>query len=151
MATCEERIDEQMESAMARLREALCDEEIAEVYALECEECGHKWQSEEELDDCLECDSSDVLADLVEREEERETRDSYMEHILWFNKKYEVWRVELSCGGPQDYIDLFVDPEDHVIDHAIYHFLDWFDGAQRYVGGDDLENVRTMFEAYIGI
>ena len=148
MATCEERIDEQMESAMARLREALRDEEIVEVYALECESCGHKWQSEDEFEDCLECNSEDVLADPVDQEE-RETRDSYMEDVLWFGKRFEVWRVELSCGGPQDYIDLFVDPEDHVIDHAIYHFLDWFDGAQRYVGGDDLENVRAMFEAYV--
>jgi len=90
-------------------------------------------------------DIRNALADV----EGNGARQEYGESILYFGKIFEVYRVELSYGGPQDYIDLFVDPEDRVIDHAIYHFLDWFDSAQRPIVGDDLEAVREMFEPWI--
>jgi hypothetical protein len=62
------------------------------------------------------------------------------ENLLAVTKK-EVWTIELSWGGPQDYFEVWVDrmpsgnaPE---IESISYHFLDWFDGAVRELEGED--------------
>jgi len=51
---------------------------------------------------------------------------------------YRAKRLELSYGGPQDYFLFF---EDGSIE---YHFLDWFDGAQRTLEGEDYETMQKV-------
>jgi hypothetical protein len=61
------------------------------------------------------------------------------EYALAYDPNYEkengeiAKRLELSYGGPQDYF-LF-----HQNGDITYHFLDWFDGAKRYLHNHDLE------------
>jgi len=50
--------------------------------------------------------------------------------------KMTVIKIELSTGGPADFIEVFLD-EDAFIIKAIYHYQDWFDGAQIEVKDDD--------------
>lgn len=50
--------------------------------------------------------------------------------------KYEVYRLELSYGGPQDYLEFEYNPRDKVLRGITYHFLDWFDGATQKVNPD---------------
>jgi hypothetical protein len=72
--------------------------------------------------------------------------DQYEDFIDWLNSyalayeddpHYRAKRLELSCGGPQDYFLFF---EDSTVE---YRFLDWFDGAERTLQG---ENLRVMTE-----
>jgi len=45
--------------------------------------------------------------------------------------KEEVYKLELSWGGPQDYFTFVYDPDSRQLTEITYHFLDWFDGAKR--------------------
>jgi len=47
--------------------------------------------------------------------------------------KYEVYKLEFSWGGPQDYFEFEYDPESKTLVRITYHFLDWFDGAERTI------------------
>jgi hypothetical protein len=49
--------------------------------------------------------------------------------------KYTTYKIELSWGGPSDYIELTVD-DDYNIITARYHFADWFDHASINVDED---------------
>lgn len=54
-----------------------------------------------------------------------------------------IVRLELSYGGPQDYFEAEVD-EDGTLSNITYHFLDWFDGAERTIRGDEAETVEQF-------
>ena len=79
--------------------------------------------------------------------EEYDFIDWINEYALAYNDdpEYRGKRLELSYGGPQDY---FVFHENGQI---TYHFLDWFDGAKRYLFDHDLkvmEQVRDLLGEY---
>ena len=54
---------------------------------------------------------------------------------------YRAKRLELSCGGPQDYFLYF--PSDGLIE---YHYLDWFDGASLVLDGEAFEVMSEIFK-----
>ncbi len=45
--------------------------------------------------------------------------------------KYEIIRIDLSTGGPGDWIEAKIDSRDNEILSVTYHFNDWFDHASR--------------------
>jgi len=47
--------------------------------------------------------------------------------------KTEVYKLELSWGGPSDYFTFEYNPENKELISIEYHFLDWFDGAKRNI------------------
>ncbi len=51
----------------------------------------------------------------------------------------KVIRVELSTGGPGDWLEYQVDPEDNACERITYHFQDWFDHAERTLDGDEYD------------
>ncbi len=63
------------------------------------------------------------------------------------HSKTTVIKIELSTGGPADFIEVFVD-EGGFIEKAIYHYQDWFDGAEIYVRDEDpmMEYVARYLE-----
>lgn len=89
--------------------------------------------------------------------------DEYEDFIEWLNSytlaycdnlfflqhsddpTYSGKRLELSYGGPQDY---FVFLED---DSIIYRFLDWFDGATRYLHGHNYDIMKRVYDEYLNI
>jgi len=52
------------------------------------------------------------------------------------HSKQTVIKIELSTGGPADFIEVYLD-EDGFINRAVYHFQDWFDGAQMEIQDND--------------
>lgn len=61
-----------------------------------------------------------------------------------------VFRVELSTGGPADWLEVFCsgdtplyepagDGEHYEVERIVYHFADWFDHAERDLSGFELE------------
>ena len=61
------------------------------------------------------------------------------EYGLGSEVRYSI-RVELSTGGPADYVTAIV-AGGEVID-ATYHFADWFDHAEKRLDGEDLAVVE---------
>lgn len=57
-------------------------------------------------------------------------------------------RVELSTGGPADYITATVDHGE--VTRAEYHFADWFDHAETALENDDLDVVAHFIDALYG-
>lgn len=64
---------------------------------------------------------------------------------------YRVLRVDLSTGGPADYLEakLSEGPHGWEIVSAAYHFADWFDHAERPIAEDSplwryLENIAEI-------
>ena len=73
----------------------------------------------------------------------------YEDFIDWLNQfalaysddpHYRAKRLELSCGGPQDFF-LFYENGD-----IEYRFLDWFDGAVRLLDGHYRDVMNQVYE-----
>lgn len=58
------------------------------------------------------------------------------------------YRIELSYGGPQDYICLDWDPEGKCWTGGSYHYLDWYDGARRTFSYELAEQIAEAFCIY---
>jgi hypothetical protein len=77
--------------------------------------------------------------ELKERIEEFKEGLKSEDPIEWINEsalaltKTWLYRLELSYGGPQDYFLFEYDPEAKQLVRITYHFLDWFDGAEREI------------------
>lgn len=69
------------------------------------------------------------------------------EYPLAVTVTYSV-RVELSTGGPADYLVAEVDG-DGCIRSIVYHFADWFDHAARVLDGDDFKAAEAYIERTI--
>lgn len=59
--------------------------------------------------------------------------------------RYSI-RVDLSTGGPADYVTATVSAEGDVLD-AQYHFADWWDHAQQSLTGPELRTVEEWLGA----
>jgi len=47
--------------------------------------------------------------------------------------KTVTYKLELSWGGPSDYLVFEYDPENKELVSISYYYLDWFDGARREI------------------
>lgn len=57
-----------------------------------------------------------------------------------------VVRVELSTGGPADYVEADMYPDGEIEPRSlVYHFADWWDHAERPIPSDD----RDAWSAFI--
>jgi hypothetical protein len=92
----------------------------------------------------------DRISQINESLENSEKMDEFLEGILAFTPKVTI-RVELSTGGPADWIELEVSKGKYgyEIDGAVYHFADWFDHAEQRITGKELQAVESMFESYL--
>ena len=66
--------------------------------------------------------------DSIVREEVCEELDTLPIGSSWQN----VVKIELSWGGPADWLEVWVD-QDGSVSHVVYHFADWFDHAERKI------------------
>ena len=62
-----------------------------------------------------------------------------------------LYKLELSWGGPSDYVTFEFDPEHKELIAIKYHFLDWFDGAVREIphGSKEWEIMENVFYSCI--
>jgi hypothetical protein len=59
--------------------------------------------------------------------------------------KLELIRIELSTGGPGDYIEIQVDPENKIVVSGKYYFIDWFDSAYRVLSSEQLDLIERLY------
>lgn len=85
--------------------------------------------------------------------ETRDNEDDYteiQEYPLALSKRVEI-RLDLSTGGPADFLTYSVDPEDGSVERITYHFQDWFDGASLALTGDDFEAAENYLNQLIDV
>lgn len=71
----------------------------------------------------------------------------YVPEGTWKDQKEGYFRYQLSWGGPSDEFRFFVNPSFKL--HRIeYWFLDWFDGADVVLEGDDEKLLEEIFEMF---
>jgi hypothetical protein len=85
---------------------------------------------------------------------ETDDGESFAEYGLCFDyvapdtftdQKEAYFRYQISWGGPSDEFRFFVNPD--LSCHCIeYWFLDWFDGANRVLSGDDEQLLLTIWQ-----
>lgn len=56
-------------------------------------------------------------------------------------------RIELSTGGPADYVTAELDPQSRQVSNVQYHFADWYDHAETTVDDD---SALGQLAAYFG-
>lgn len=136
--SCEDRIDAELKHELEQVEKAL--QVKVERFTIECLECGLTWESEDEFEECPECGNADTSTGIRDASDDEYGLlcPPYIEDI--------VVKVERSCGGPQDYWRLYLDPEDGEIVKASYSYLDWFDGAVRWLNADQLKLVAELFQ-----
>lgn len=62
-----------------------------------------------------------------------------------------VLRIDLSTGGPGDWLEADVD-DDGTVDSVTYHFNDWFDHAERTVdSGSALWRAAEYYAEYVAV
>lgn len=89
----------------------------------------------------------DDLRAILAREDTDEGDDELPplnEYGLGSEVRYSI-RVELSTGGPADYVT--ADVAHGEVLSATYHFADWFDHAERRLEGADFETVEQWLGA----
>jgi len=135
--SCEDKIDAELEYELEKIQKAL--DAGAAQYLLRCDGCGHEWKTDNEFEDCPECDCTEYAEVIDEGESEDEydlLAPPYIEHT--------VVRAEISTGGPQDFWRLYLD-SDGEIERVSYHYFQWFDGAERWLSGSQLDTVKEWF------
>jgi hypothetical protein len=132
--TCAERLPQHLAS---RLSDFTALTTLAQVYGEEITPELREMAADQDLSDAAE--SSE---DLAEAAQER-----IYEYPLGLST-LRVHRVELSTGGPADFLEVFVD-EDGDISRIVYHFQDWFDGAERTLSGDEFTAAESFVTALI--
>ncbi len=135
--SCEERIGAHYKRTLEEIRKVAGLEEIEpsdlEDYGVDVDGF---WEDEDAPEDERELDQDAAREELSDR---------FNEGILSVDRRAVV-RVCFSWGGPADYIDIYIDPEDKSIYRAVYLFQDWFDGAEREIRGTDLDAVAAVFD-----
>jgi 2-phospho-L-lactate guanylyltransferase (CobY/MobA/RfbA family) len=92
-----------------------------------------------------------ALADVPERaaDEIREAAMQRADEYPLHASRMIVHRVELSTGGPGDWLEVFCDADEpREILRVVYHFNDWFDHAERTLSGDE-ERAAADFASYV--
>lgn len=70
------------------------------------------------------------------------------EYPLGASVRYAI-RVELSTGGPADYLEAIADADG--IERIAYHFADWFDHAERTLDGADFDTAERFIGALLDL
>jgi hypothetical protein len=73
---------------------------------------------------------------------------SLYEYPLGVSVSYAV-RVELSTGGPADYLTATVSAGE--VEHIAYHFADWGDHAERALDGDEFDTARDFIAQLVDL
>lgn len=134
--TCEDKIDAELEYELEQIEKALNAGVMQ--YLLMCDGCGHEWKTDNEFEDCPECDDCAEYVEVIDEDEGEYDLIAplYIEHTLV--------RADRSWGGSQDYWRLYLD-SDGEIERVSYHYLQWFDGAERWLSGSQLDTVKEWF------
>jgi len=141
--TCEERIDEQLESYLEDLgvlynRQDFYTHEEFEAFKEKFENVfGCRIEDEADLEDKQQQASAEygLCFDYVDGEEDG-TENYYRYQLCW--------------GGPSAEFRFYViDEHTPTVNKIDFVFLDWFDGATRTLSGEDYDLLYQVFETFI--
>lgn len=90
--------------------------------------------------------SSDYLSDPAATTDElAEAAQDELNELPLAVSLERVVRVDLSTGGPADWLELFYRSDDDEPHRVVYHFADWFDHAEVTLSGDEADEVAQAF------
>lgn len=133
--TCEERIGENLESRVKHFAALVKASEAESVDDL----------TDDELSDA----TNEYTPDRSEYEGERgaenlrEAAQTAIYELPLAVTTYKMVRVELSTGGPADWLEAQIDDDGDIL-RIEYVFQDWFDGARRTLDGSELRHRRVI-------
>ena len=143
--SCEERIDEAKKDRFEDFEKFFKDFDVREMDMYEIEERLSEFSRK--ISDFREIMiwpftyvDMDAIQEFLE-EAYRENIDNY----LLGTTKYITVRLELSWGGPGDFILLQIDKETKEAMQGTYHYQDWFDGAVRTLNRHELEVLEALY------
>jgi hypothetical protein len=121
---CEDRVDSEMQSELATLRN------LWKTYQEEGPEAYNE-------DENGRLDEHGLCFDYVTPGTFKDLREGY-------------FRYQISTGGPGDEFRIFANGQGDrwVIYRIEYWFLDWFDGAHRILTGDDFKFMEELLMSY---
>jgi hypothetical protein len=130
--TCEQRIDEKLRNRL--------DELLPDVSDWSVLQCARHLKS-----DGHEIKTADV--DLLRSEVADLIRERACESVLSI-ERLTTYKVCLSWGGPADYFELDWSRDSNAWVGGRYLFQDWFDGANRSISEDVVEQLAELFGIY---
>lgn len=159
--TAEEQIDTQLASREATFKAWFVDEDDVQAMSEDDRKAvvdlagQHGWLADDEpidgesADERAERNVEDAARWVAQLRDEENKID---EQVLGFTIKTTVTvRVDLSWGGPGDWIDGEYDPSDGTLTDVKYHFAPWFDHAEVALASDSplyrlLENFTSAYD-----
>lgn len=120
--TCQERVADELESRMEDLRQ------LWEAY----------------------CNDPESSVENLGTFDEYGLSFDYVAPQTFKNQTRGYFRYQLSWGGPSDEFRIYAEGQDYrwIVDKIEYWFLDWFDGAKKYLPKADERLMKEIFESY---
>jgi hypothetical protein len=123
---------------LAALEDQAARDELEEIDSDALERIKAAGAAEEERDEYDGETAEEIAADVVQGIADS-ARESIYEFPLSVSRQV-VHRIDLSTGGPADWLEVFMESgDDSTIDRIVYHFADWFDHAETVLDGADFD------------
>jgi len=142
-ATCEERIDAQLEDTIDTLQKVRLFD---------------GWEDMDTAERIERCDEAGVSIFASRGEYAPSDTPAFHEYGLSFDyvepgtfngQEDGYFRYQLSWGGPSDEFRFYVSGPNWSVHRIEYAFLDWFDGATRTLYGADQELLEDVFGDFL--
>ena len=88
------------------------------------------------------------MKEIKKANKDEEKREEFEQNILAISKKLH-YKVELSWGGPADWLEVIADENNKEIEDIIYHFADWGTHEEECLNNEEFEEVRQFVESFI--
>ena len=88
----------------------------------------------------------DRMKEIKKANNDEEKREEFEQGVLAISKKLH-YKIELSWGGPFDWLEVIVDNKE--IEDIIYHFADWHVHEEEYLNDEEFEEARQFIEPFI--
>lgn len=73
----------------------------------------------------------------------------YVAPLTFGDKQKEgYWRYQISCGGPQEEFRFYSSGYNCQPHRITFVFLDWFDGHERKLQGNDLATLNSIWQLF---
>ena len=90
----------------------------------------------------------DRMKEIKKANKNKVEREEIEQRILAISKKLH-YRIELSCGGPADWLEVITDENNKEIEDIIYHFSNWWTHEEKDLNNEEFEETRQFIEPFI--
>lgn len=88
------------------------------------------------------------MKEIKEANNNDKRREEIEQRILAISKKLH-YRIELSCGGPADWLEVITNENNKEIEDIIYHFSNWWTHEEKDLNNEEFEETRQFIEPFI--